>query len=211
MKSIYVNGKEVSIDSSLFTTSNTKGTIVDSGTSLAYLADGIYGPVTRAIKASVVQSVGTFEDMGDDCYFVSRSNSTASLFPTVTLYFEGGAAITLVPKDYLVLRGYYDEDLSSKKNDIEEILCIGFQRSQSIYKYEQTTILGDLVLHDKVFVFDLEKMRMGWVNYNCSLLNTISSSMGDRLASHKNGLIAIGVAILHTSIIAGINTRIFSS
>lgn len=52
MKGIAVNGKNISIDSSLLTTSNTQGTIVDSGTTLAYLADGVYDPVITAVSSS---------------------------------------------------------------------------------------------------------------------------------------------------------------
>uniref|UniRef100_A0ACD6A7M9 Uncharacterized protein n=1 Tax=Avena sativa TaxID=4498 RepID=A0ACD6A7M9_AVESA len=60
MKSIYVKGKKISIDSSLFTTSNMQGTMVDSGTSLAYLADGIYDPVISVIDYAVPQTIRSF-------------------------------------------------------------------------------------------------------------------------------------------------------
>jgi len=50
LESIAVNGQKLPIDSSLFTTSNTQGTIVDSGTTLAYLADGAYDPFVTAVS-----------------------------------------------------------------------------------------------------------------------------------------------------------------
>lgn len=50
LESIAVNGQKLSIDSSLFTTSNTQGTIIDSGTTLAYLADGAYDPFVSAVS-----------------------------------------------------------------------------------------------------------------------------------------------------------------
>jgi hypothetical protein len=50
LESIVVNGQKLPIDSSLFTTSNTQGTIVDSGTTLAYLADGAYDPFVNAVS-----------------------------------------------------------------------------------------------------------------------------------------------------------------
>lgn len=50
LESIAVSGQKLPIDSSLFTTSNTQGTIVDSGTTLAYLADGAYDPFVTAVS-----------------------------------------------------------------------------------------------------------------------------------------------------------------
>jgi kinase len=50
LESIAVNGQKLTIDSSLFATSNTQGTIVDSGTTLAYLADGAYEPFISAVS-----------------------------------------------------------------------------------------------------------------------------------------------------------------
>lgn len=41
------------------------------------------------------------------------------------------------------------------------------------YKYSLYLIglwlVTDLALHDKIFVYDLEKMRLGWTDYNCKL------------------------------------------
>jgi hypothetical protein len=52
MKSITVNGKLLQINSSLFATSTAKGTVLDSGTTLTYLADGLYEPVISAVSNS---------------------------------------------------------------------------------------------------------------------------------------------------------------
>jgi len=40
------------IDSSVFATSNNRGTIVDSGTTLAYLAEEAYDPFVNAVSFS---------------------------------------------------------------------------------------------------------------------------------------------------------------
>ncbi|XP_014758886.1 aspartic proteinase-like protein 2 isoform X2 [Brachypodium distachyon] len=84
MKSIAVNNQNVPIDSSLFTTSSTQGTFLDSGTSLAYFPDGVYDPVIRAIHDAVPYSIHTFIHMGSRCFiFANRSFSS---FPTVTIF-----------------------------------------------------------------------------------------------------------------------------
>jgi hypothetical protein len=51
LKSIAVNGQKLPIDSSLFATSNSQGTVVDSGTTLAYLVDGAYVSLVSAVSS----------------------------------------------------------------------------------------------------------------------------------------------------------------
>ncbi|CAM0878033.1 unnamed protein product [Alopecurus aequalis] len=189
MTSIAVNGHMLPINSSLFATSKTEGTIVDSGTTLSYLADGIYDAVISAIIAGKCPSVRTYVHNGIR-YFIS-SKRALSLFPTVTFYFEDGAAMTVGPESYLVHQGLYEKD---------DVFRIGFQRSE-IEDYKRITILGDLVLRDKIFVYNLDKMTMGWVDYDCSLLNTttpfvVSGSMRHHAPPYYMILIVVGVAVI---------------
>ncbi|VAI40133.1 unnamed protein product [Triticum turgidum subsp. durum] len=208
MKGIAVNGKNISIDSSWLTTSNAQGTIVDSGTTLVYLADGAYDPVITAINdVAHAGSINSFIMNGSQCYYKNISN--VSLFPTVTLYFDGGASMTMGPKDYLVPMFHYDG-----LQDKDPMLCIGFQPSKGLDNFFQhTTILGDIVLHDKIFMYNLETKQIGWVHYNCSHLNTstplvganvtsynppvISESFRHRAPPYCNGLIALAAAFIH--------------
>lgn len=39
---------------------------------------------------------------------------------------------------------------------------------------EGTTILGDLVLKDKIVVYDLARQQIGWTNYDCSMSVNVS-------------------------------------
>jgi Xylanase inhibitor C-terminal len=52
LEGIAVNGQVLAIDSSVFTTSTTQGTIVDSGTTLAYLAEQAFDPFVNAVSSS---------------------------------------------------------------------------------------------------------------------------------------------------------------
>uniref|UniRef100_A0A803M6B2 Peptidase A1 domain-containing protein n=1 Tax=Chenopodium quinoa TaxID=63459 RepID=A0A803M6B2_CHEQI len=114
MQSISVNGQKLAIDSSAFTTSTNAGTIIDSGTTLAYLAEEAYDP------------------------FVSAA----------------GAAVW----------------------------CMGFQKIDG----QGMTILGDLVLKDKIVVYDLANQRVGWVNYDCSQSVNVSTSTGSNSNTYVN-------------------------
>lgn len=50
LQSISVNGQMLAIDSSVFATSSNRGTIIDPGTTLAYLAEEAYDPFVSAVS-----------------------------------------------------------------------------------------------------------------------------------------------------------------
>ncbi|XP_017977676.1 PREDICTED: aspartic proteinase-like protein 2 isoform X1 [Theobroma cacao] len=158
LQSIAVNGQFLAIDPSVFATSNNRGTIVDSGTTLAYLVQEAYDPFVSAITATVSPSVTPTIYKGNQCYLVPTSVN--EIFPPVSLNFAGGASMTLKPEEYLIHSGFYDG---------ATMWCIGFQKVQG-----GVTILGDLVLKDKIFVYDLARQRIGWANYDCSLSVNVS-------------------------------------
>ncbi|KAL2481322.1 Eukaryotic aspartyl protease family protein [Abeliophyllum distichum] len=166
LQSIAVNGQVLPIDPAVFTTSGNQGTIVDSGTTLAYLVEEAYDPFVGALTAAVSQSARPIVSKGNKCYLVSTSiHSMAQIFPPVSLNFAGGVSMVLRPEDYLVRMGFVDGDA---------MWCIGFIKVQS----PGTTILGDLVLKDKIFVYDLARQRLGWADYDCSLSVNVSITSG---------------------------------
>ncbi|KAH9734602.1 eukaryotic aspartyl protease family protein [Citrus sinensis] len=161
---ITVNGQLLSIDPSAFAASNNRETIVDSGTTLTYLVEEAFDPFVSAITATVSQSVTPTMSKGKQCYLVS--NSVSDIFPRVSLNFEGGASMVLKPEEYLIHLGFYDG---------AAMWCIGFEKSPG-----GVSILGDLVLKDKIFVYDLARQRVGWANYD---LNVSITSGKDQFMS----------------------------
>ncbi|CAA2970443.1 aspartic ase 2 [Olea europaea subsp. europaea] len=157
LQSIAVNGTAV------FTTSGNQRTIVDSGTTLAYLVEEAYDPFVGAITAAVSQSARPIISKGNKCYLVSTS--MAQIFPPVSLNFAGGVSMFLRPEDYLLHAAFVDGDA---------MWCIGFIKVKS----PGTTILGDLVLKDKIFVYDLARQRIGWADHDCSLSVNVSITSG---------------------------------
>nr|GFA79346.1 aspartic proteinase-like protein 2 [Tanacetum cinerariifolium] len=152
LKSISVNDKTLSIDPSVFESSNgKKGTVIDSGTTLGYLAEEAYEPFVEAIRKSVSQSVEPFDGKGYQCYVTK--NSVSEVFPNVSLNFAGDASMVLNPENYL---------LKQKTVGDESAWCIGFQK----IKGQGITILGDIVLKDKSVVYDLGGQRIGWVDHD---------------------------------------------
>ncbi|KAJ0963134.1 hypothetical protein J5N97_028256 [Dioscorea zingiberensis] len=163
LTSIAVNGQTVSIDSSVFLTTSTQGTIIDSGTTLAYLADQAYDPFVNAINGAISSAVNSLVVKGNQCYVTA--SSPEETFPSVTLNFEGGASMNLKPQDYLLQQNQINNAV---------IWCIGWQKNTG----QGITILGDLVLKDKIFVYDLANQRVGWKNYDCSLSVNVSTTSG---------------------------------
>ncbi|KAE9589149.1 putative nepenthesin [Lupinus albus] len=152
VESISVNGHILQIDPTVFTTSSNKGAIIDSGTTMAYFIEGAYNPIVDAIARTVPRSIGTDDSNGFHCYLVTTSAlSVFDIFPPISLNFANHASLILTPQDYLIL----DPTLDGGK------WCLVFHKTQDI------TILGDVILKDKIFVYDLNGQRIGWTNYNC--------------------------------------------
>ncbi|GER34422.1 eukaryotic aspartyl protease family protein [Striga asiatica] len=161
LQSIAVNGQTLNIDSSVFSTSSNQGTIIDSGTTLAYLAEEAYDTFVSAITQSVSQSVRPLLVKGNQCYLAT--SSVSEIFPPVSLNFAGGASMILRPQDYLL-----------QQNTVggAAVWCIGIQKIEG----QGITILGDLVLKDKIVVYDLAGQRIGWANYDCSSSVNVSTT-----------------------------------
>jgi len=156
------------------------------------------------IAGAVSPSVRSLVSKGNQCFLTSSSFDSS--FPTVTLYFRGGVAMTVKPENYLLQQASVDNNV---------LWCIGWQRNQG----QEITILGDLVLKDKIFVYDLANMRMGWADYDCSMSVNVTTSSGKnryvntgqydvngstRRASYKS-LIPAGIAamVVHMLVFGG--------
>ncbi|KAH0866579.1 hypothetical protein HID58_083790, partial [Brassica napus] len=164
LQSIAVNNQILPIDPSVFTIATGDGTIIDTGTTLAYLPDEAYVPFVQAISSAVSQYGRAVTYESYQCFDIT--SGAVDVFPEVSLNFAGGASMVLTPRGYLQM-------FSSSGSSI---WCIGFQRMS----HRRITILGDLVLKDKVVVYDLVRQRIGWAEYDCSLEVNVSATRGGR-------------------------------
>ncbi|XP_073223008.1 aspartic proteinase 36 isoform X2 [Cicer arietinum] len=159
LQSISVNGNLLSINPAVFVTPHDKGIVVDSGTTLAYLAQEAYDPLVNAITTVVSQLGSPAISQGSPCYLVSTS---IDIFPSITFHFAGGAPMVLKPAQYLVHNDFL----------FASTWCIGFQKTQG-----EPSILGDLVLKDRIIVYDLDNQRIGWTDYDCSMPVNVSMTL----------------------------------
>ncbi|KAE9604965.1 putative nepenthesin [Lupinus albus] len=135
-----------------------KGTIIDSGTTLAYLPEGIYDPLVYKIISQ--QPNLKVQTLHDEYTCFHYSGSVDDGFPTVTFYFQNGLSLKAYPHDYLFPSG--------------DFWCIGWQNSGTQSRDNKNmTLLGDLVLSNKLVFYDLENEVIGWTDYNCSSSITV--------------------------------------
>ncbi|KAK6911129.1 Xylanase inhibitor, N-terminal [Dillenia turbinata] len=154
MKAIEVGGDVLQLPTDVFETGDHKGTIIDSGTTLAYVPDAVYQQLMTKIfseqpnlKLETVQKQFT-------CFKYSANVDGG--FPAVTFHFEDSLTLTAYPHEYLF------------ENE-EDQWCVGWQNGGLQSKDgKYITLLGDLVLSNKLVVYDLVNQVIGWTEWNCS-------------------------------------------
>ncbi|KAB2085623.1 hypothetical protein ERO13_A05G392900v2 [Gossypium hirsutum] len=201
MKDIEVGGDLLRLPSDIFDSGDQKGTIVDSGTTLAYLPSSIYEPLmTKILSQQPALNLHTVEDQFTCFQF---AGSVDSGFPVVKFHFEDSLVLTVFPHEYTFqIR--------------EDIWCFGWQNSGVQSKDGKDMILlGDLVLSNKLVIYDIENQNIGWTEYNCSSSVKVkdeSSGAVYSVGAHDIGsasslriggiltLLSIIIALLHSSI-----------
>lgn len=154
MKAIEVGSTFLSLPTDVFDTGERKGTIIDSGTTLAYLSEVVYDPLMTKILSQ--HSDLKLQVVEGQFWCFQYTESVDDGFPTVTLHFENSLLLVVYPHDYMF----------QLKDDF---WCIGWQDSGKQSKEgKDMTLLGDLVLANKLVLYDLENQTIGWTEYNCS-------------------------------------------
>ncbi|XP_019443419.1 PREDICTED: aspartic proteinase-like protein 2 isoform X2 [Lupinus angustifolius] len=169
LESISVNGHTLQIDPTVFITSSTKGVMIDSGSTLAFFIEEAYNSIIDAINSRIPRSIGTTVSNGFHCYLVPTS--IFDIFPPISLNFANHASMVLRSQDYLIHSPTFYGGL----------WCLGFHKTQDI------TILGDIILKDKIIVYDLTSQQIGWTNYNCSLPVNVSAPSSGKGRNEKGG------------------------
>jgi len=157
LKEIEVGGDVLTLPSDIFDNGVRKGTIIDSGTTLAYLPDLVYEALVPKIMS---QQPGLKLHTVEDQFTCFKFNGNVDDgFPTVKFHFDGSLSLTVYAHEYLF-------QLSSSTDDV---WCVGWQSSGGQSRDGgEMTLLGDLVLSNKLVLYDLEAQEIGWTEYNCS-------------------------------------------
>ncbi|XP_059653294.1 aspartic proteinase 36 isoform X2 [Cornus florida] len=151
MTAVEVGRDILNLQTDVFEVGDKKGTIIDSGTTLAYLPEVIYGPLVNKILSW--QPDLKLHTLHEQYTCFQYSGSVDDGFPNVTLHFENSLVLKVYPHDYLF--------------PFDGLWCIGWQNSGMQSRDSKDMILlGDLVLSNKLVLYDLENQVIGWTEYN---------------------------------------------
>ncbi|KAL6841984.1 hypothetical protein ACP4OV_028184 [Aristida adscensionis] len=150
LKSITVGGATLQLPTNTFNTGESKGTIIDSGTTLTYLPEAVYKTMMSAVfEKHQDMPLRNYQDFL--CF--QFSGSVDDGFPIITFNFEDDLTLNVYPHDYLFENG--------------NLYCVGFLNGGLQTKDgKDMVLLGDLVLSNKFVVYDLENQVIGWTDYN---------------------------------------------
>ncbi|KAK8548086.1 hypothetical protein V6N13_055082 [Hibiscus sabdariffa] len=153
MTAVQVGHDFLNLTTNIFESGDLPETIIDSGTTLAYLPEIIYGPLVSKILSQ--QPHLKLQTVNDDYKCFQYTKSLDDAFPNVTFHFEKSVILKVHPHDYLF--------------PYNGLWCIGWQNSGLQSRDQKNmTLLGDLVLSNKLVLYDLENQVIGWTEYNCS-------------------------------------------
>ncbi|KAJ6805230.1 aspartic proteinase CDR1-like [Iris pallida] len=158
LKELHVAGKPLRIQPMVF--DRRHGTILDSGTTYAYLPEQAYVPFIDAIKRnlhSLKQINGPDPNYKDICFSGAGSDALqlSKAFPKVDMVFGNGQKLTLSPENYLF-----------RHSKVQGAYCLGvFQNGK-----DGTTLLGGIVVRNTLVTYDRQNERIGFWKTNCSEL-----------------------------------------
>ncbi|XP_009619853.1 aspartic proteinase 36-like isoform X1 [Nicotiana tomentosiformis] len=153
LKDIEVGREVLDIPTSLFESKSSKKAIIDSGTTLVYLPSKAYNALMNKLMSKQPQLKTHHLDGDFDCFIYSGNVDDG--FPAVTFQFVGNLSLTAYPHDYL---------FQVRDNE----WCIGWQEGTQGKDGNEIYLLGDLLLSNKLVLYDLEKQTIGWTQYDCS-------------------------------------------
>lgn len=155
MKTIEVGGDAIELTTDIFGLfGDRKSAVIDSGTTLAYLTPEVFEPFMKKIFAR--QSGLKLHTVEEQFTCFEYTGKVDDGFPIVKFGFKSSASMTVYPHDYLFrLR--------------DNVWCSGWQSNSMKSKDgKSVTLLGDLVLSNKLVLYDLENQAIGWTDYNCT-------------------------------------------
>lgn len=157
LKEIHVAGKPLKLSPSTF--DRKHGTVLDSGTTYAYLPEEAFVAFRDAIikkSHNLKQIHGPDPNYNDICFSgAGRDVSQLSkAFPEVDMVFSNGQKLSLTPENYLF-----------QHTKVHGAYCLGIFRNG-----DSTTLLGGIIVRNTLVTYDRENEKIGFWKTNCSEL-----------------------------------------
>ncbi|XVE55808.1 hypothetical protein DITRI_Ditri03aG0186800 [Diplodiscus trichospermus] len=155
LKDIHVAGKRLKLPAGVF--DGRHGTVLDSGTTYAYLRKDAFVAFRDAIIREVhfLKRVRGPDPNYDDICFSGAGRDVSQLskiFPEVDMVFNNGKKLLLSPENYLF-----------RHTKISGAYCLGIFPNA-----EATTLLGGIVVRNTLVTYDRRNDRIGFLKTNCS-------------------------------------------
>lgn len=156
MKELHVAGKRLPLSPSVF--DGKHGTVLDSGTTYAYLPEAAFVAFKHAIMKElhgVHQIKGPDPSYNDICFSGAGSDVSqlSKTFPSVEMVFGKGQKLSLSPENYLF-----------RHSKVNGAYCLGiFQNGK-----DPTTLLGGIIVRNTFVMYDREHEKIGFWKTNCS-------------------------------------------
>ncbi|CAK8562494.1 unnamed protein product [Lathyrus sativus] len=158
LKEIHVAGKRLPLNPSVF--DGKHGTVLDSGTTYAYLPEEVF----LAFKEAIVNELQSFNQISgpdpnyNDLCFSGAGIDASQLsknFPVVDMVFGNGHKYSLSPENYMF-----------RHSKVKGAYCLGiFQNGK-----DPTTLLGGIVVRNTLVMYDREQTKIGFWKTNCAEL-----------------------------------------
>lgn len=158
MKEIHVAGKQLSLNPRVF--DGKYGTVLDSGTTYAYLPE----PAFLAFKEAILKELnglkqirGPDPNYNDICFSTASSDVSelSKTFPTVEMVFGYQQKLLLSPENYLF-----------RHSKVHGAYCLGIFQNEK----DPTTLLGGIIVRNTLVTYDREQSKIGFWKTNCSEL-----------------------------------------
>ncbi|XP_049364078.1 aspartic proteinase 36-like isoform X2 [Solanum verrucosum] len=158
LKEIHVAGKALSLNPRVF--DGNHGTVLDSGTTYAYLPEAAFAAFKSAVMKAVLSLKlieGPDPNYKDICFSGAGSDISrlSKSFPPVDMVFSNGKKLSLSPENYLF-----------RHSKVRGAYCLGiFQNGK-----DATTLLGGIIVRNTLVMYDRQHEMVGFWKTNCSNL-----------------------------------------
>lgn len=164
MKQVEIGGQMIDIPTESFFSFGRK-TVIDSGATLAYFPDDVYNLLIMKVMSN--HSDLKTHSVKPDLTCFSFKGNVDNEFPDITFYFRNSLALKIYPHEYLL-----------QIEDDE--WCLGFHRGAlEGDDGEKQILFGDILLNNKLVVYDLEDQTIGWTTHDCNSSIKVKDESGN--------------------------------
>ncbi|KAE8099940.1 hypothetical protein FH972_017883 [Carpinus fangiana] len=188
LKEIHVAGKPLKLSPRIF--DGKYGTVLDSGTTYAYLPKEAFHAFKNAVMkktGSLKQIHGPDPNFNDFCFSgAGRDVSQLSkAFPQVDMVFSNGKKLSLSPENYLF-----------RHTKVSGAYCLGIFPNGD----DPTTLLGGIIVRNTLVTYDRENDKVGFWKTNCSELWKSLHYLGPPASHSQNTTVGIPPTVAPTGL-----------